>query len=567
MRRLVLGSILVVVFMVIAPAHVPTLVVPPSGGGTITWPQNATINYKLHSSVPGGFVAAVDASFHAIDVETPLTFVNGGATAIATVGTDGTNVITFANNTTNLQAVGGALAVTLVSFSSGTISEADIVFNPATTFSTNLAASTFDVQSVGTHEAGHFVGLDHSPMLDATMYPTTSAATSIRRTLAADDRSGLRLLYPGNTAATVGTVTGTIQRAPGQLVGGAHLVLRDVVTGRSIDGGVSRGTGAFTISAVPPSDYHLYVEPLDTPFQPANLGSSYWGTVTFDTSFRTAVLGGTANPTVLAVRPGVTTNVGTFTVAGPAPTLNLVAVAALATANGGFSFSTGQPVGLSAPYSQWLVVVGNSVNTLADSAFNFQSPFISFSGPSTGSGTLGGGLAFKIFPVAVASNAPSGGYLLRVVDPNTSEMAIAPGLVEVLPTATPQAWAATYGPNCPGAAGATLLTIPSPPSLGNGQFRFALSNTSAVETAFFFFSTNADYVLVLPSCNASVDLSRLIIPFPGFSLPCGAGSTTLFMPLPNTPALAGLDVYAQCAVIVNATAATRVTNAAQLHFE
>ena len=52
------------------------------------------------------------------------------------------------------------------------IVDVDIMFNPAQTFATaSPASSQFDLQSVATHEFGHLLGLDHSNIAHAVMYP------------------------------------------------------------------------------------------------------------------------------------------------------------------------------------------------------------------------------------------------------------------------------------------------------------------------------------------------------------------------------------------------------------
>ncbi len=52
------------------------------------------------------------------------------------------------------------------------IVDADIMFNPAHTFATaSPTSSQFDLQTVATHEFGHLLGLDHSNIAHAVMYP------------------------------------------------------------------------------------------------------------------------------------------------------------------------------------------------------------------------------------------------------------------------------------------------------------------------------------------------------------------------------------------------------------
>lgn len=58
--------------------------------------------------------------------------------------------------------------------------------------------STFeDLENVVTHEAGHFFGLAHSALSDATMYYSTAVrGETTRRTLTTDDTTGICTIYP-----------------------------------------------------------------------------------------------------------------------------------------------------------------------------------------------------------------------------------------------------------------------------------------------------------------------------------------------------------------------------------
>src|SRR6266404_8736351 len=95
----------------------------------------------------------------------------------------------------------------------GQILDADIFFNPRDSnviFSTPEVLSTnpksYDLESILTHELGHFFGFSHSAIWSAMMYPYAPAPGTISGTrptaqapdapLADDDRTGLRVLYP-----------------------------------------------------------------------------------------------------------------------------------------------------------------------------------------------------------------------------------------------------------------------------------------------------------------------------------------------------------------------------------
>ena len=149
----------------------------------------------------------------------------------------------------------GTIAITVVTFDSltGEIFDADIELNSRTPVNTGgfVFASgrtpepdECDLQTILTHEFGHFLGLAHSNITRAVMYPTAGLG-EIRSDLNSDDSAGVCAIYPesatpagrclgipyGGLATTPGgaTVLGpnnvscAVGRAPGR--GEAGLVL------------------------------------------------------------------------------------------------------------------------------------------------------------------------------------------------------------------------------------------------------------------------------------------------------------------------------------------------------
>ena len=103
-------------------------------------------------------------------------------------GNDGKNLVLFINGWTQGSQT---LGVTWTStFSSGQIVNADMELNnkDVAWFVGSAVGGRIDVQSVVTHEAGHFLGLDHTAfnVADAVMNPAT-APGDIKRTLRLKD--------------------------------------------------------------------------------------------------------------------------------------------------------------------------------------------------------------------------------------------------------------------------------------------------------------------------------------------------------------------------------------------
>lgn len=486
-------------------------------------------------------IAAIDAAFARIGAASGITMTNGGTTGITGVAPDGANVVSFANTSANAALTMGAAAATVVQVNLNTlaITEADIVFNPTLPWSTLGTATRQDIEAVCTHEVGHAVGQDHSPIVNATMYPFIFQGSTVARTLSEDDLAGLRTLYPQGQAASFGTVTGIVQRTTGQPVFGAHVVLKCATTGRARTGAVSFLNGAYRIESVPPGLYEMYVEPLDGPFPSGALGLGIFGMGTIDASFRTTWLGGSAAPTRFAVLAGQTVSQPTIAVS-PSPTVNITGGGTSPTT--AFSLVGGLPAPVSAPFNGFVAVSGPSVQTFPDSAFSIGGPFVSITGPSVGAGVLANGEGWKAFPFSVTTNAPEGGYVIRVRHNGQDSMLT--GLLDVQRTA-PAAYTAVYGPSCLGSAGALALSAPLPPTVGNGGFALRLQGTLPGETAFFLVASAPAWIVPLPGCVVGVDLGSLFAPFPGYAVASVSGTTQLLTPIPNDPSLAGLDVYAQ----------------------
>ena len=89
-----------------------------------------------------------------------------------------------------------ALTTVSVNRETGEIYDVDIEINGTQPLSVGPAAGRYDLQSLLTHEAGHFLGLAHSPRAGATMFPTQMPGVDDFYSLDGDDIAGICAIYP-----------------------------------------------------------------------------------------------------------------------------------------------------------------------------------------------------------------------------------------------------------------------------------------------------------------------------------------------------------------------------------
>ena len=137
------------------------------------------------------------------------------------------------------------------------IVDVDIMFNPKppVPFSTSTGgqfatsaptANQYDLQSIATHEIGHMIGLDHSGIAHAVMYPYgDTSSIGIHQGLWTDDMIGAGHLYPG-AAAPTSEIQGHVAVNSSQDVYAAHVEAVDSTTGNAITDTLTdpRGTTA-----------------------------------------------------------------------------------------------------------------------------------------------------------------------------------------------------------------------------------------------------------------------------------------------------------------------------------
>jgi predicted Zn-dependent protease len=109
------------------------------------------------------------------------------------------NVVLFHDDVWPYGEHDGRLALTTVSYNTetGEIYDADMEINSAhAMFTTSDTVVKTDLLSVVTHEAGHFLGLAHSPLGTATMFATYDNGQTAQRDLSDDDREAICATHP-----------------------------------------------------------------------------------------------------------------------------------------------------------------------------------------------------------------------------------------------------------------------------------------------------------------------------------------------------------------------------------
>lgn len=198
----------------VSSAHAFVVLSLDDGRSVVRWASgnlSFEVNAELIPGLEGDVEAVVSAmeSWNAVSCAQMNGSYRGETTALGAAypiaSFDGVNRVIYVAAQNWRPEDRDALAITVLNFElSGRaprISEADIAFHGAVSWSTAATAQAFDVESVASHEIGHLWGLQHSPLSDAVMYFATPPGTTANRTLHPDDEAGACYLYPSNAGA------------------------------------------------------------------------------------------------------------------------------------------------------------------------------------------------------------------------------------------------------------------------------------------------------------------------------------------------------------------------------
>ena len=185
----------------------------------------------------------------------------GDGISLITIASTPENVLLFAKDAQTVSAKTRAFFNR-----KGQITEADIVLNPFQQFSTDGSYGTFDLQSVLTHEMGHFLGLRHSEVLGSVMSDNiakndvTVPGEYHSRGLSEPDAAAARDLY--GTADLMddccAVIEGRLSSIGARLPRSMRIWAEDAVSGRVVGQAESNSEGGFHIGGITAGTYKVY---------------------------------------------------------------------------------------------------------------------------------------------------------------------------------------------------------------------------------------------------------------------------------------------------------------------
>jgi hypothetical protein len=176
------------------------------------------------------------------------------------------NIIMFRDDVWPYEGSANVLGLTTVTYSrkSGTIFDVDMEINSTQRLSIEevVPPTAYDLQSIVTHEAGHFLGMAHSSVMSATMWPQYTAGTESFRELDPDDLEGICTVFPAGSAARCdanprqgfSSECGIFPSGQGGYCGVARGGLAAPASGKSLWLGLLGAVGAFAAARRPRRD-------------------------------------------------------------------------------------------------------------------------------------------------------------------------------------------------------------------------------------------------------------------------------------------------------------------------
>src|SRR6185503_19255741 len=237
--------------------------------------SNSVLSNSSNIAAGTDILAVIDRSLGSWNQVSPLTL-RRSSTAEQSVSSvsqgDGVSLLTIAATPENIAlfpaGLEDATARTRIFVDDrGFITEADIVLNPFLQFSSDGTTGTFDLESTVTHELGHVLGLDHSPVIGSTMaesygrngiynLPAFSA-----RTLSSDDIAAVHSLYGSSEPKDecCGRIAGRLSFGANSPAAGFSIWIEDNV-GRVIAATLSGSDGSYRIGGLQSDRYRIFAQ-------------------------------------------------------------------------------------------------------------------------------------------------------------------------------------------------------------------------------------------------------------------------------------------------------------------
>lgn len=232
-------------------------------------------NIRPDSDVTGAVKRSLETWEKAANVVFETTWTDKQSVSMLGNAGDGVSLITIAQTSENLLMFSKdseqVSARTRVFFNrKGNISEADIVLNPYQQFSTDGSVGTYDLESTLTHEIGHLLGLEHSPVLGATMHENNGKNGVFNlpdfdsRTLSQTDISAIRAIYGANDEVDCcASISGKLTSANGKPAANFSVWLEESENGKVIAQSPTNSEGFYKLEGLSAGNYQIYSqEPL-----------------------------------------------------------------------------------------------------------------------------------------------------------------------------------------------------------------------------------------------------------------------------------------------------------------
>ena len=391
--------------------------------------SSAPSNIKSGSDVLGALRRALQSWATVADVQ----FFEA-ASSVETVSPpaegDGINLISISSANASLFESSDAPARTRVFHDSGgAIVEADIALNPATQFSTDGTAGTYDLESTFAHEIGHLLGLEHSAVIGATMQPrqarngTYDRPAFSQRTLSDDDVTQARSLYGPTGASISGRVTTNVA-GRARAIFGAHFFAEDVASGRVVASSVSSTSGQYRIDGLRAGVYRVFAQPLDGAVTAMDIGANgrNFGLTDTAPAFRSFVASNSTPSQSLNVSSNSNLKLGFFVFsAAPALTPRLIGMTGeLSTA----------PLPLRPGERLTIYIAGEGVDDVSLEGISFSTSLIRIIPESLRQVAFDVAYPVIAFEAAVDGRIQPGDYTIRLQS-RGGELAFLPGAITV----------------------------------------------------------------------------------------------------------------------------------------